>query len=115
MRPFFAKLETLLPRQRNSAAAGAVRCALMAGADQVRPGANSLGGSSMDLSAVVEVMARKAKAGFIVGMALWLALQMPSEILAQDGTDRVTGFARAPVHVAAWPGGKKVAVSFALF
>jgi allantoinase len=34
---------------------------------------------------------------------------------AQDGTDLVTKFPRDPVHVAAWPGGKKVAVSFALF
>jgi allantoinase len=34
---------------------------------------------------------------------------------AQDGTDPVTGLPRDPVHVAAWPGGKKVAVSFALF
>jgi allantoinase len=34
---------------------------------------------------------------------------------AQDGTDWITKFPRAPVHVAAWPGGKKVAVSFALF
>ncbi len=35
--------------------------------------------------------------------------------VAQDGTDWITKFLRAPVHVAAWPGGKKVAVSFALF
>jgi allantoinase len=35
--------------------------------------------------------------------------------LAQDGTDWVTKFPRDPVHVAAWPGGKKVAVSFTLF
>jgi allantoinase len=34
---------------------------------------------------------------------------------AQDGTDLVTKFPRDPVHVAAWPSGKKVAVSFALF
>ena len=27
----------------------------------------------------------------------------------------VTGFPREPVHVAAWPAGRKVAVSFALF
>ena len=27
----------------------------------------------------------------------------------------MTGFAREPIHVTAWPGGKKVAVSFALF
>ena len=35
--------------------------------------------------------------------------------MAQDGTDTVTGFPRDPIHVAAWPAGKKVAVSFALF
>ena len=35
--------------------------------------------------------------------------------MAQEATDPVTGFAREPVHVASWPGGKKVAVSFALF
>ena len=70
----------------------------------------------MNLSAVVEAMTRKAReAGFITGMALLLAVHLPSETLAQDGPDRVTGFARAPVQVAAWPGGKKVAVSFALF
>jgi allantoinase len=45
--------------------------------------------------------------------ALWLVFSPP--VLAQDLTDRVTGFAREPVHVAAWPAGKKVAVSFALF
>jgi peptidoglycan/xylan/chitin deacetylase (PgdA/CDA1 family) len=35
--------------------------------------------------------------------------------LAQDTTDWVTRFAREPVRVSDWPGGKKVAVSFALF
>lgn len=34
---------------------------------------------------------------------------------AQDGIDLVTKFPRDPVRVTAWPGGKKVAVSFALF
>ena len=46
---------------------------------------------------------------------LVLAIHLPSATFAQDGTDRVTGFARDPVHVAAWPAGRKVAVSFALF
>jgi allantoinase len=55
------------------------------------------------------------KAGFAAGMVLLFAVQLPSIGLAQDGIDRVTGFAREPVHVAAWPGGRKVAVSFALF
>jgi allantoinase len=49
------------------------------------------------------------------GTAFLLAVQLPCASLAQDGTDRVTGFPRDPVHVAAWPGGRKVAVSFALF
>ena len=39
----------------------------------------------------------------------------PAPSVAQDATDPVTGFPREPVHVAAWPGGKKVAVSFAFF
>ncbi|HEY2185868.1 MAG TPA: polysaccharide deacetylase, partial [Xanthobacteraceae bacterium] len=35
--------------------------------------------------------------------------------VAQDSADWVTRFPREPVHISAWPGGKKVAVSFALF
>ena len=53
--------------------------------------------------------------GFVAGLALLLAAYFPAATFAQGGTDRVTGFARDPVHVAAWPAGKKVAVSFALF
>jgi peptidoglycan/xylan/chitin deacetylase (PgdA/CDA1 family) len=53
--------------------------------------------------------------GFIAGMALLLAVHFPAASFAQGGIDRVTGFARDPVHVAAWPAGKKVAISFALF
>jgi peptidoglycan/xylan/chitin deacetylase (PgdA/CDA1 family) len=61
-------------------------------------------------------MSREArKAGVVAAMALVLAVHLPCATLAQDATDRVTGFAREPVHVAAWPAGKKVAVSFALF
>jgi peptidoglycan/xylan/chitin deacetylase (PgdA/CDA1 family) len=48
-----------------------------------------------------------------------LALIFPAFVLsagiAQQTTDPVTGFPREPIHVASWPGGKKVAVSFALF
>jgi allantoinase len=39
----------------------------------------------------------------------------PAAATAQETTDPVTGFPREPIHVASWPGGKKVAVSFALF
>jgi len=57
---------------------------------------------------------RKAREfGFVAGIAVVLAIA--SATFAQDGIDRVTGFARDPVHVAAWPAGRKVAVSFALF
>ncbi|MFI5014103.1 MAG: polysaccharide deacetylase [Hyphomicrobiales bacterium] len=61
-------------------------------------------------------MARKALAqGFVAGLALLVAVQLPSATMAQDGADRVTGFPRDPVPVAAWPAGRKVAVSFVLF
>src|SRR6266849_9846089 len=70
----------------------------------------------MNPNTVVEFLTRKAREfGLVTGMALVLAIHLPSATFAQDGTDRVTGFARDPVHVAAWPAGRKVAVSFALF
>src|SRR6266571_1263860 len=67
------------------------------------------------------VMTRKTmtrttwKSGFVAGFVLFAAVQLPGATFAQDGIDRVTGFARDPIHVAAWPAGKKVAVSFAFF
>ena len=70
----------------------------------------------MNLNTVVELLIPKARRfGFPAGMVLVLAIHLPSAAFAQDGIDRVTGFARDPVHVAAWPAGRKVAVSFALF
>jgi hypothetical protein len=59
-------------------------------------------------------MKRKAP-GCIAGLVILLAAHLSSPTAAQDSIDGVTGFPRNPVHVAAWPGGKKVAVSFALF
>src|SRR5882672_6913120 len=59
-------------------------------------------------------MNRKAW-GCLLRLALPLDLHHPVGALAQDGTDAVTGFPRAGVPVAAWPAGKKVAVSFAFF
>jgi allantoinase len=64
-------------------------------------------------STAVEAVAPKH--AFAAGMALLLAVQLCSVTLAQDRTDPVTHFAREPIHIAAWPGGRKVAVSFALF
>ena len=52
--------------------------------------------------------------GFITAFVL-LVVHLPFAALALDGIDWVTGFPRAPVHVAAWPTGRKVAVGFALF
>src|SRR5262249_23891277 len=43
------------------------------------------------------------------------AVRVPRATLPQDAADWVTASPRAPVHVAAWPAGRKVAVSFALF
>src|ERR1700726_3769852 len=61
-------------------------------------------------------MTRKAwEPGCIAGVLLLLAVHLPSATLAQDGSDWITKFPRDPVHVAAWPAGKKVAVSFVLF
>src|SRR5258706_12398397 len=48
-------------------------------------------------------------------MVLVFAIHLPSAAFAQDGIDRGTRYARDPVHVAARPAGRKVAVSFALF
>ena len=65
----------------------------------------------MNLNNLVELLIRKARQfGFPAGMVLVLAIQLPSAAFAQDGIDRVTGFARDPVHVAAWPAGRKVAI-----
>jgi hypothetical protein len=54
--------------------------------------------------------------GCIAVVALLLGLHFACRAgFAQDGPDWVTKFPREPVHISAWPGGKKVAVSFALF
>jgi peptidoglycan/xylan/chitin deacetylase (PgdA/CDA1 family) len=52
---------------------------------------------------------------FVAATAFLLTVHLPSASLAQDGTDWVTGFPREPMPVAAWPAGRKVAVSFVLF
>jgi len=52
---------------------------------------------------------------FILIAGLFLSAHFPSAALAQGSVDAVTGFPREPIPVTAWPGGRKVAVSFALF
>ena len=65
----------------------------------------------MSPNAVLGVATAKARAhAFAAGLAMLVVVGFPSAAPAQDVTDPVTGFARTPVHVAAWPGGKKVAV-----
>jgi peptidoglycan/xylan/chitin deacetylase (PgdA/CDA1 family) len=54
-------------------------------------------------------------AGVVAGIALLFGAHFSTATLAQDAPEWVTGFPRAPVHVDAWPAGRKVAVSFALF
>ena len=58
---------------------------------------------------------RKALPACSAAIALMFAVHLPAVGIAQQGTDPNTGFAREPIHVTAWPGGKRVAVSFALF
>ena len=61
-------------------------------------------------------MTQKAlESGLLAGLVLLFVIYLPSATLAQDATDSVTGLPRDPIHVVAWPAGKKVAVSFALF
>jgi allantoinase len=55
------------------------------------------------------------RSALVAALTLMFAVQLPVAGIAQETTDPVTGFAREPIHVASWPGGKKVAVSFALF
>jgi len=55
------------------------------------------------------------KSSVAAGILALCAVHLSSAASAQDVAERVTGFARAPLHVAAWPAGRKVAVSFALF
>jgi allantoinase len=61
----------------------------------------------------------RAKVGqlsaLVAVVTLMFAVQPPAAGMAPETTDPVTGFAREPIHVASWPGGKRVAVSFALF
>src|SRR3982074_2355398 len=62
------------------------------------------------------LMIWKAREATVFGaLVLLFAAYSPYATLAQDAIDRVTGLAREPVHVAAWPAGRKVAVSFLLF
>src|SRR6516162_5626771 len=51
----------------------------------------------------------------VIAAAAAVALFLPAMLFAQNSVDWITKFPRTEIHVAAWPGGKKVAVSFALF
>jgi allantoinase len=61
-------------------------------------------------------MRKAVQSGFIASLILSLGMATPFSIaFAQDGIDWITKLPRDPVHISAWPAGKKVAVSFALF
>src|SRR5499427_7614929 len=52
---------------------------------------------------------------WFIAAAAASALALAYSAGAQEEADWITKFPRTPIHVASWPGGKKVAVSFALF
>ena len=59
---------------------------------------------------------KRRQARLVVGLVLLFAIHPFSSVtFAQETTDWVTKFPREPIRVSAWSGGKKVAVSFALF
>jgi allantoinase len=61
-------------------------------------------------------MAQRNRAfDYLAGLVLLFTVHVAYGASAQDGSDPATGLRRDAIHVAAWPGGKKVAVSFALF
>jgi peptidoglycan/xylan/chitin deacetylase (PgdA/CDA1 family) len=62
-----------------------------------------------------EFARRIRKFGYAVALTFVLGIQLPPAASSQERPDPVTGFARSPLHIANWPGGRKVAVSFALF
>ncbi len=61
------------------------------------------------------MIGRICAAAFLTGLIVFVAAQLAGTAVAQEQTDPVTGFRREPIHVASWPGHRKVAVSFALF
>src|SRR5262245_20123657 len=92
----------------------------MADLDHARAWRQKLGGPAMNLTGMRDVATRKLRRpelarASVAGMALVFICLLAGVTSAQQAIDPVTGFVREPVHVAAWPGGKKVAVSFALF
>src|SRR5262249_24900333 len=104
---------------RQPATAGAVRLASMADAGHARTGSQDPGRPAVTQpSSQVATSGSRANVGytraFLAVLALFFVVSLPADGMA-EATDPVTGFARDLIHVAAWPGGKKVAVSFALF
>src|SRR5262249_43039728 len=103
---------------RKPAPAGAVRLAPVAGVDHTGPrpqNARRPAVSPTLMTASPQSNAPRRAGVFAAVRALLLGVCFCRGSAAQETRDPVTGFAREPIHVAAWPGGKKVAVSFALF
>jgi peptidoglycan/xylan/chitin deacetylase (PgdA/CDA1 family) len=60
---------------------------------------------------------RRKRTGFVASVLLALIGLLVSAVpaLSEDAKDWITALPREPIHVAAWPGGKKVAVCFVLY
>ena len=58
---------------------------------------------------------RNCTSDLSAGIVLLFVIHFATAALTEERSDPVTGLGRDPIHVAAWPGGSKVAVSFALF
>src|SRR5262249_9072232 len=54
----------------------------------------------------------KIRRGSIAGLLALVVAMTLASLPARSATDWITGLPRVPIHVAAWPGGKKVAVCF---
>ena len=54
-------------------------------------------------------------AGINILLALIGLLISAGPALSENASDWITGLPREPIHVQAWPGGKKVAVCFILY
>src|ERR1700693_5969317 len=64
----------------------------------------------------VSASRRNGLAALITGLVALIALAVSgASAIGADNNDWITALPRQPIHVAAWPGGKKVAVCFVLY
>src|ERR1700687_5559355 len=64
----------------------------------------------------VSASRRSGLAALITALVALIALVASgASVIGADNNDWITALPREPIHVAAWPGGKKVAVCFVLY